>query len=70
MSHETILNVDGMTCGNCVKHVGEALRKLDGVTAVEVDLSSGRVRVEHDPARVPVPRMIAALDDAGYDARA
>ena len=26
--------------------------------------------VEHDPARVPVPRMIAALDDAGYDARA
>ena len=66
---ETILNVDGMSCQSCVRHVEGALRKLEGVAAVEVKLQDGKVRVEHDPAKVPVERMIEAIDDAGYEAR-
>lgn len=62
----TELNVQGMTCGSCVKHVTAALDKLPGVTGVEVDLSAGRVRVNGSP---DTAAFIAALDDAGYPAQ-
>ena len=67
---ETVLDVKGMTCSSCVRHVEGALRKLDGVTAVVVNLEEGKARVEHDPAKATVDRMIAALDEEGYESRA
>lgn len=57
--------VSGMTCGNCVRHVTEALKPLVGVDSVEVDLAAGRVIVHGTAAS---PALIAALDDAGYPA--
>lgn len=62
----TNLQVQGMTCGACVRHVNQALNSVDGVTAVDVDLSSGRVRVDGNPDNAA---MIAALDEAGYPAQ-
>ena len=67
---ETVLDVEGMTCSNCVRHVEGALRKIDGVGAVEVKLQEGKVRVEHDPGKASIAQMIEALDEAGYDSRA
>ena len=32
--------VPGMTCGHCVAAVDEELRKVEGVTAVAIDLES------------------------------
>ncbi|MCA9675354.1 MAG: heavy-metal-associated domain-containing protein [Kofleriaceae bacterium] len=63
---QTILHVRGMTCGHCVKHVGEALRKVPGVVSAEVDLAAGTARVTHAPTAA-VDQMIAAVEDAGYD---
>jgi len=67
---ETILDVHGMSCASCVRHVEQALRKIDGVGAVEVKLHEGKVRVEHDPAKATIARMIEALDEEGYECRA
>lgn len=44
------LQVEGMSCGSCVKHVTQALQSLPGVGGVEVDLASGRVRVSGELA--------------------
>ncbi len=60
------LNVQGMTCGSCVKHVDAALRQLAGVSAVEVDLNAGRVRVTGSPA---IAAVLSALEQAGYPAQ-
>ncbi len=60
------LNVQGMTCGSCVKHVSAALRQLAGVSAVEVDLSAGRVRIEGSAS---AEALISALDGEGYPAQ-
>lgn len=38
--------VEGMKCGNCAKHVKEALIKVEGVTSAEVNLSDKYVIVE------------------------
>ena len=66
---ETILDVDGMTCSSCVRHVEHALAGLDGIDKVEVNLKDGRVRVEQSSARTTVDQMIEALGEAGYGAR-
>jgi copper chaperone CopZ len=64
---KTILNVTGMSCAGCVKHVSEALKELPRVRQVEVMLREGRVEIEHDNA-LSSERMISAVREAGYDA--
>ncbi|MBU8908731.1 copper chaperone CopZ [Desertibacillus haloalkaliphilus] len=63
----TTLNVKGMTCGHCKKAVEGALHELNGVTSVEIDLSSGKVEVTYDEAKVTVKEMNEAVEDQGYD---
>jgi copper chaperone CopZ len=59
------LDVQGMTCGSCVKHVTQALQAVPGVTQVDVDLANGRARVEGDLQAGGAP-LIAALGHADY----
>jgi LemA protein len=54
------LTVEGMTCGSCVKHVKQALQAVPGVVHVEVDLLSGRAKVQGD-LQVGSTSLIAAL---------
>lgn len=67
MTQRTQLNVRGMSCPSCIRHVDVALKELDGVTSVEVRLREGRVLVEHDPAAAPISALVSALRDAGYE---
>lgn len=62
------LRVEGMRCGSCVKHVTQALQPLTGIRGVEVDLSSGLVRVSGELAQGSAP-LLMALKDAGYPAK-
>ncbi|MCA9679725.1 MAG: heavy-metal-associated domain-containing protein [Kofleriaceae bacterium] len=66
---QTTFDVQGMTCGSCVRHVRDAVTALDGVVDVDVLLRAGTVVVHHDAGRAPSDRVAAALDDAGYPAR-
>jgi len=61
------LEVKGMTCGSCVKHVTKALQAVPGVTHVEVDLANGRARVDCDLQAGEAP-LIAALAREDYPA--
>ncbi len=61
---EINLNVSGMTCGSCVKHVTNALKTLDGVGDVSVDLATGKVKVNRDTDKSD--DLIAALIEDGY----
>ena len=56
--------VEGMTCGHCEKAVKEALKELQGVDNVEVDLTSGRVLVEGQ--ELEDNKLKEAVDEAGY----
>ena len=58
--------VRGMTCDHCKMTVSGALKRLDGVSEVQVDLRSGKVSVSYDPARVGVEAMKKAVSEAGY----
>jgi len=43
---EVLLSVDGMSCQHCVQSVKQALRILDGVREVTVDLTAKTVRIQ------------------------
>ncbi len=64
----TQLNINGMTCQNCVMHVTKALQAVPGVTATEVDLQHKSAKIEHDGADVKT--LIAAVEEEGYEASA
>jgi copper ion binding protein len=55
--------VSGMTCQHCVASVTEEVGELAGVTAVAVDLSSGRLQVTGQD--VTVEQVRAAVAEAG-----
>ena len=63
---DTILTVQGMTCGSCIRHVTAALKELDGVEKVEVMLRDGIVVIQHDAIEAPVASLIDALRASGY----
>lgn len=63
--NSTELQVEGMNCGSCVKHINAALQPLAGVGEVTVDLASSRVKVAGD-AESEV--LLSALKEAGYQA--
>ncbi|TXI13143.1 MAG: heavy-metal-associated domain-containing protein [Polynucleobacter sp.] len=63
---EINLSVSGMTCGSCVKHVTNALQRLDGVQDVAVDLAAGKVKVTR--ATDKSDDLIATLIEDGYPA--
>ncbi|MBI4336989.1 MAG: copper ion binding protein [Chloroflexi bacterium] len=60
------LPVQGMTCASCVLHVEEALKEVPGVTQVKVNLATEKAMVEVGPESVPIAKLVAAVDDAGY----
>ena len=68
MATTTRWTVTGMTCGHCVAAVRDEVGRLDGVTAVEVDLvpaGSSVLTMTGDTA--PDEAAVrAAVDEAGY----
>ena len=64
-AHTAQYTVAGMTCGHCVVAVTDEVSKIEGVTAVDVDLASGGVTVQSiEPLD---PQAVAdAVDEAGY----
>ena len=61
-------DVTGMTCSSCSSHVDKAVRKLDGVKDVNVNLLSNNMIVEYDEQVVNDDKIIKAVVEAGYGA--
>jgi copper chaperone len=64
---QIVLDVTGMSCPSCIRHVNVALSDLDGVAKVDVRLRDGKVVVQYDPQLVQVSALIEALREAGYE---
>ena len=65
---ETVLQVKGMMCEHCKKHVEDALLKVPGVARVEVSLKENSAKVYLNQ-EIDRNELINAVKDAGYDAK-
>ena len=62
----TTFAVTGMTCGHCVAAVTAEVAKINGVTAVDVDLTTGQVTVTSDTP-IDTNAVTEAVEEAGYE---
>jgi copper chaperone len=65
-THQTRLEITGMTCDHCVRAVTEALQGVPGVTGVEVALKPGQAVVK---GLVAADALVAAVMAEGYRAK-
>ena len=62
-------DVVGMTCSACSAHVDKAVRGLDGVDDVNVNLLQNSMTVEFDENKLSESQIFEAVDKAGYKAQ-
>jgi copper ion binding protein len=60
------IGIDGMTCDNCVRRVEKALRSVNGVKEVRVDLRGALATVTFDTTKTHIPEIHDALLKSGY----
>jgi copper chaperone CopZ len=58
-------DVVGMTCDHCARAVRTEVSTIDGVTDVDVDLTTGIVRISAEQP-VPPTTLREAVEEAGY----
>jgi copper ion binding protein len=63
---KTKLNVEGMSCEHCVRHVTKALEAVAGVKSVKVSLGNKSAEIEHDDT-VAIDSLKAAIVEEGYE---
>ena len=61
------IKVAGMSCQHCVKAVDSALRKIEGVISVKVDLASEAAEIVYDESIFDLTKVREAVVDEGYD---
>jgi copper chaperone len=66
MSETTQLRVMDFDCPSCAGTVERALAGTEGVEAVEVHYTTGRVEIEYDPGVVDPSEFEATIEKQGY----
>ena len=57
------IDVEGMSCGHCVKAITQALQAKDLAASVRIDLAAKEVGVE---SALTADQVIAAISEEGY----
>ena len=61
---ETIIKIEGMSCGHCTAAVEAALKAVPGVQSVAVDLAKKQATVSGNAS---LTAMHDAIEDIGFD---
>lgn len=61
-------DIQGMTCSSCQAHVERAVKKLEGVQNVNVNLLSNNMTLEYNEEVLDIDKIIKTVVDAGYGA--
>jgi copper chaperone len=59
--------VENIKCGGCARSIKGAVAAVEGVTAADVDVAAGEVRVEGDESARPA--VVRQLRELGYPER-
>lgn len=66
MANQVTLQVQGMSCGHCVKSIENSVGAMNGVEKVNVELNNGTVDVEFNSNKVDVKKITDTIEDQGY----
>lgn len=60
--------IGGMTCAACAQRIEKAIRKLDGVGSVSVNLATEKATVTYEPQKIRASAIKEAIEKVGYKA--
>ena len=63
----TTISVGGMTCAACVRRVETALKDVEGVTDVAVNLATAKATITHDAVWGGEAALQQVVVDQGYE---
>ena len=63
---EVVIPIGGMTCASCVKAVERAVKKIDGVKNVQVNLATEKASINYIPSKVKLYEIKDAIEKAGF----
>lgn len=63
---EIIIPIGGMTCASCSAAVERALKKLEGVKSVSVNLATEKAVIQYDSSIVRISNLKQTIEKAGY----
>ncbi len=61
------LQVQGMSCGHCVRSIENNVGEIKGVKSITVKLDDGKVEAELDPNKVTVNDLKNEIEELGYE---
>ena len=67
VNEKVTIKVGGMTCAMCVQAIEGVLRKIDGISEVNVNLAAEKAYVTYNPQMTSVSEMKEAIEDLGYE---
>ncbi|KIW09047.1 uncharacterized protein PV09_00938 [Verruconis gallopava] len=65
----TTISVGGMTCGACTSAVEGAFKNVNGIKSFSISLLSERAVVQHEPNLINPQRLLAIIEETGFDAK-
>ncbi|WP_429222875.1 heavy metal translocating P-type ATPase [Methanobacterium oryzae] len=66
INEKVVIKIGGMTCAMCVKAIEDGLGRLDGISNVNVNLSSEKAYITYNPTMVTIEDMKNTIEDIGY----
>ena len=66
--NRTIMKVDKLTCGSCLRAISQKLSTIDGISGMGADLSRGLVAVDHLKT-LESDKVAEAITSIGYPAK-
>ncbi|MBC6696064.1 copper-translocating P-type ATPase [Terrisporobacter mayombei] len=63
---DVIIPIGGMTCASCSKAVERAVKKLDGVESIQVNLATEKASITYSPSKIKLYEIKEAIQKAGF----
>ncbi len=67
-NEKVTVSVPTIQCGTCKKNITTALKNIDGVSKVQVDMKNKTAAVTFDDSKTNLEAIENAITSAGYDA--
>jgi P-type Cu+ transporter len=67
VNEKVIIKVGGMTCAMCVQAIEGVLRKIEGISEINVNLAAEKAYITYNPQMTSVAQMRKAIEDLGYE---
>ena len=61
-----VFAVEGMRCSGCARSIEKAIRSLEGIDEVQVNVATARVAVDWRSDRLSLGAILRAVEDAGF----